>query len=97
MIDDEFKYGIKFYKEGKSTKRTAWYFLNQLGNKNDQVSCSLFNAIYHQIGLLRQLGPLLPMPHSRKFKGRKQKIRELRLKHVTGYHRIFYCPWVSKT
>jgi phage-related protein len=87
------EYNIEFYNEGKSKKHTAWNFINSLRQKGDDQSKALLNAIFHKIGLLKSLGTNLNEPHSKTLKETKHKLREIRIKHTSGAHRIFYCCW----
>lgn len=93
----EYSYNIEFYTEQMAYKNTAWFFLNNLSTKNNKQSKNLFNAIRHKIALLKKLGPILCEPHVKNIKSKKHKLKELRIEHVTGYHRVFFCSWHENT
>jgi phage-related protein len=97
MSDDNSEYNIELYDEQRYSKNTAWSFLKELSLKKDKRSKNLFNAIIHKINLLRQLGPILGEPHVKTIKGSKYNLKEIRVEHVTGYHRIFFCGWYNNT
>ncbi|PKM80958.1 MAG: hypothetical protein CVU89_11475 [Firmicutes bacterium HGW-Firmicutes-14] len=37
------------------------------------------------------------MPHVKQFKGKNHKLREIRVKHESGYHRVFFFTWIDNT
>jgi phage-related protein len=85
-------YDIKFY-EDKSGDCPFLTFISKLRQKGDKRSKNLVNTIFIKLKQLQLNGTMDGMPDFEHIKGSKYPLWQIRIKHVTGNHRIFCCPW----
>lgn len=81
-------YQVIFYEDKNSHSETFDYFLRISHSKQKQDKAT-YVKMRHQINLLKSLGPMLHSPQSKKLKGYRHQIWELR----PMPERVFYGVW----
>lgn len=89
-------YNIVFY-EDMDGNCFVLDFIAQLNLKGDKQSKNLMKAIYHKLEILRLSGTRSGMPDFEYMHSKKYPIWQIRIKHSTGYYRIFICPYKNNT
>jgi len=70
-------YAITSYSAQSDYDEIALFF-TRLSQSHQQADVALMRKITHQLNLLAELGPQLGMPHSKKLKGLRYSLYELR-------------------
>ena len=88
------KFQIVFYCDEKGNN-PVFEFFEKLRDKaqKDKMSCTLLDNFYRRLNSLRKNGTSDGLPHFDSIKSSKYPLREVRVKHPTGYYRILICPW----
>lgn len=83
---------IIFY-EDKNGHCPFLAFTGELTQKNDQRSRTLAKSIFLKLTQLKQNGTMDGMPNFEYIQDSKYPLWQIRIKHVTGTYRVFFCPW----
>ncbi|HHY30345.1 MAG TPA: hypothetical protein GX520_06615 [Syntrophaceticus sp.] len=86
---------IIFY-EDKNGHCPFLAFTGELTQKNDQRSRTLAKSIFLKLTQLKQNGTMDGMPNFEYIQDSKYPLWQIRIKHVTGTYRVFFCPWEGK-
>lgn len=85
-------YEIIFYEDRFGNSETFDYF-KKISQSNQKQDKAIYTKMRHQMNMLRILGPRIHSPQSKRLKGYKYPLWELR----PMPERVFYGIWKNKT
>lgn len=85
-------YKVIFYEDENGKSETFEYF-KAIALSNQKQDAAVYKKMRHQINMLKSLGPLVHSPQSKKLKGYKFPLWELR----PLPERVFYGLWHGDT
>ncbi|WP_373842508.1 type II toxin-antitoxin system RelE/ParE family toxin [Limosilactobacillus sp.] len=86
------EYEIIFYEDKNGNSETFNYF-KKISQSKQKQNKAIYIKMRHQINMLRALGPMLHTPQSKKLKGYRYQLWELR----PMPERVFYGIWKENT